>query len=269
MAQLQMYTAKLGSPQTTLAATLAADATSMVLTDASVLPAGPNIAVLGVDENCEIVKYTAIDSATNTVSGLVRGQGGSTARVWEAGSIVARNATSLDHDIFKANIEDLETRKSNTGHTHDDRYYTKSEMDTKLDAKTNLSQVASEFSASKAYAIDDLVIYQGALYRFNATHAAGAWNTAHVTACTIVEVMSHFAKFRVSGAVSSGNMTLTDARIDSDHWRVPNGGIYFEKSSNVVSEVNWSTNISQHTITLSATYSAATNVIVELEWMQN
>ena len=114
MAQLQMYTAKLGSPQTTLAATLAADATSMVLTDASVLPAGPNIAVLGVDENCEIVKYTAIDSATNTVSGLVRGQGGSTARVWEAGSIVARNATSLDHDIFKANIEDLEANKANT-----------------------------------------------------------------------------------------------------------------------------------------------------------
>lgn len=170
---------------------------------------------------------------------------------------------------YLTEIDNIPTAFPPSAHTHDDRYYTKSEMDTKLDAKTNLSQVASEFSASKAYAIDDLVIYQGALYRFNATHAAGAWNTAHVTACTIVEVMSHFAKFRVSGAVSSGNMTLTDARIDSEHWRVPNGGIYFEKSSNVVSEVNWSTNISQHTITLSATYSAATNVIVELEWMQN
>lgn len=137
MAQLPMYPAKLGSPQTTLAATLAADATSMVLTDASVLPAGPNIAVLGIDENCEIISYTAIDSTTNTVSGLVRGLGGSTAKVWDTGSVVARNATSLDHDIFKANIEDLETRKSNTDHVHDDRYYTESEMDTKLDAKQN------------------------------------------------------------------------------------------------------------------------------------
>lgn len=145
MAQLQMYTAKLGSPQTTLAATLAADATSMVLTDASVLPAGPNIAVLGVDENCEIVKYTAIDSATNTVSGLVRGQGGSTARVWEAGSVVARNATSLDHDIFKANIEDLEANKANTADV-----YTQSEIDTALNAKADSSAVYTKSEVDTA-----------------------------------------------------------------------------------------------------------------------
>ena len=140
---------------------------------------------------------------------------------------------------------------------------------TALDGKTNLNQIASEFSTSKAYAIDDLVIYQGALYRFTTTHAAGAWNAAHVTACTIAEVMSHFAKFRITGTVSSGNMTLTDARIDSEHWRVPNGGIYFETPRNVTTEVNWSTNITEHTITLSATYTASTSVIVELEWMQN
>lgn len=109
-----MYPAKLGSPQTLLAADLAADATSMVLNDVSILPIAPNIAVIGSDENCEIVSYSAIDSTTNTVSGLVRGLGGSTARIWSTGSVVARNATSLDHNRFKENIEALNSGKANT-----------------------------------------------------------------------------------------------------------------------------------------------------------
>ena len=104
-----MYPAKLGSPQTILAASLAADATSMVVNDASALPAAPNIAVIGNDENCEIVSYSAISSNTVTLS--ARGLGGSTAKAWPSGSTVARNHTSLDHNTIKANIEALGTGK--------------------------------------------------------------------------------------------------------------------------------------------------------------
>lgn len=109
-----MYLAKLGSPQTILAADLAADGTSMVVNDVSVLPAAPNILVIGSDENCEIVSYSAIDSSTNTVTISARGLGDSTAKAWASGATIARNHTSLDHNTLKGNIEALNTGKQDT-----------------------------------------------------------------------------------------------------------------------------------------------------------
>ena len=44
-----------------------------------------------------------------------------------------------------------------------------------------IPELASNFSASTAYAAGDYVIYSGKLYRFTAAHSAGAWNAAHVT----------------------------------------------------------------------------------------
>lgn len=40
---------------------------------------------------------------------------------------------------------------------------------------------AREFSTSQAYAVGDLVIYGGRLYKFIAQHSAGAWNSAQAT----------------------------------------------------------------------------------------
>ena len=104
-----MYPAKLGSPQTILAADITADATAMVVSDASVLPGAPNIAVIGSDENCEIISYSAIDSSTNTVTLSARGLGDSTAKAWTSGTTVARNHSSLDHNTLMANITSLNT----------------------------------------------------------------------------------------------------------------------------------------------------------------
>ena len=39
-----------------------------------------------------------------------------------------------------------------------------------------MAEVAREFSTSTAYAVGDLCIYNGYLYRFTAAHSAGAWN---------------------------------------------------------------------------------------------
>ena len=109
MAISTMYPAKAGSPKTTLAAELSAVATSMTLSDASVLPTAPNLAVLGNDSDAEVVSYTTITG--NVVSGLIRGLGGTTASVWAIGTDVARNFTSFDHDRFISNIEELESNK--------------------------------------------------------------------------------------------------------------------------------------------------------------
>ena len=154
-----MYPAKAGSPQTMLTAEITNDATSITVEDPTVLPAAPNICVIGEEANAEIIAYTSISG--NTVSGLSRGLGGTTPQAWVAGTAVARNFTSFDHDTFKANIEALEASKaeasnvyskseadvlladkSNTSHTHDGRYYTESEVDNKLSVKANLASPA-------------------------------------------------------------------------------------------------------------------------------
>ena len=41
--------------------------------------------------------------------------------------------------------------------------------------------VAPAFDATKDYAIDDIVSYNGKIYRFSVVHPAGAWNASHVT----------------------------------------------------------------------------------------
>ena len=111
MALSTMYPAKAGSPKTVLAADISAVATQMTVADASVLPAAPNLAVLGSDSSAEIVSYAG--KSGNVLSGLVRGLGGTTASVWPADTLVARNITSFDHDRFITNIEALNTDKAN------------------------------------------------------------------------------------------------------------------------------------------------------------
>ena len=231
-----MYPAKLGSPQTILAANLAADATSMVLNDASILPAAPNIAVIGSDENCEIVSYSSISDNTVTLS--ARGLGDSTAKAWASGSTVARNHTSLDHNTLKGNIEALNTGKAEADHNHDARYYTETEMDTKLAAKQ-----------------DTL-----------------SWDTAPTSGGTNPmksgAIYAH-EPFQVTGTASAGSsVTFTDSRINSEHWKVPKNGIYFGTPANVTSGIRWVTNITSHTITLTATFAGSTTVEIDMVWFQ-
>ena len=162
-----MYAAVNNSPQTALAEGITADATSMTLLDASVLAEGPNICVIGTDDSAEIVSYTAITD--NVVSGLVRGINGTVPKVWETDTIVARNMTAYDHEAFRANIIDLDTRKADTAdlgaladhdtvdyasevtgkpsffppasHTHDERYYTESETADLLAGKSDTDHI--------------------------------------------------------------------------------------------------------------------------------
>lgn len=110
MAQSTMYPSKNNSPQSTLTAQITAAATSMTLADATVLAGAPGIAVIGNSTNAEVVIYSSING--NTVSGLIRGAGGTTASVWPAETVVARNFTALDFDIFVSNILDLYTAKA-------------------------------------------------------------------------------------------------------------------------------------------------------------
>ena len=50
--------------------------------------------------------------------------------------------------------------------------------------------IAGEFSDSKTYAIGNVVVYEGSLYRFDSAHAAGAWDSTETTKTTIDELIS-------------------------------------------------------------------------------
>lgn len=112
MALSTMYPGKNNSPKTTLTADISASATSVTVADASVLPDGPNIAVIGSATDAEVILYTSITN--NTLNGVTRGVGGTTAKVWAEETVVARNFTMYDYETLRGNITDLDTRKANT-----------------------------------------------------------------------------------------------------------------------------------------------------------
>lgn len=62
--------------------------------------------------------------------------------------------------------------------------------------------IAAEFDATTPYTTGDLVVYEGALYKFTADHAAGAWSSADVAATTVDDLIDA-VNARIDGAVSN------------------------------------------------------------------
>ena len=112
MALTTMYEGVNNSPKTSLASNITASDTTISLADASVLPDGPNIAVIGSTASAEVIIYSG--KSSNTLTGCVRGKGGTTASEWSSGTSVARNFTLMDYDAICDNIRDLDTRKANS-----------------------------------------------------------------------------------------------------------------------------------------------------------
>lgn len=69
----------------------------------------------------------------------------------------------------------------------------------------NPKSVAAQFSALVGYTKGQLVYYDNALYRFTADHAAGAWNSGHVTAVT------------VAGELKAAQEEVADLKEDINH----------------------------------------------------
>ena len=146
MAISAMYPAMPGSPKTELAADISASATSMTVTNGNALPEAPNILVVGNDESAEVIGYRT--KSGNTLSDLVRPLGGTTASAWTAGTEVARNFTSFDHDRFKENIEDLEANKANTADLGDLATQNSIDLDTQTTGILKMSKGGTGGSSS-------------------------------------------------------------------------------------------------------------------------
>lgn len=246
MALQTMYPAKNNSPATALTEGITAESTSMKLYDASVLPAAPNICVIGNDDTAEIVIYTGISG--NTVTGLGRGVNGTIAKAWPVDTHVARNITTYDHEAFRANITALDNSKQNnltfdTTPTADSANPVtsggiKTALDTKQDTLT-----------------------------FDQTPTPSSTNP--VESGGVYEAIEDHAPFLITGTASAGSaVTITDTRINSEHWRVPENGITFGTPTNVTTGGTWTTNVENHTITINATFTGATTVTINMVWFQ-
>lgn len=99
---------------------------------------------------------------------------------------------------------------------------------------------------------------------FDTTPTANSTNP--VTSGGIKTYVDSHDDFKITGTVSSSGYTLTDSRINDEHWEVD--WIEFLTPTNVLTGVDWSTDIVNHTVTLSATYSGSTNVVVNMHWVQ-
>lgn len=228
---------------------------------------------LNAKQNTLTFDTTPTAASTNPVtSGGIK-----TALDAKANSADLGDLASQDQVAWSTDISGIPSTFPPSTHNHDDRYYTETEVDTALSAKANNSILGDAFSTSASYAIGDYCIYEGALYRFTSAHSAGAWNASHVTQVVAMNELAALSaqvasrrKFEVSGTASAGSsVTITDSRINDEHWQVPKNGIWFSDSSKVTTQVHWVTNITNHTLTLEATFTGATNVKVDLDWYQD
>lgn len=108
MPQKTMYPAQANSPVTELASGITDITTTIVVLNGAALPEAPNLVTVGIDETAETVMYTT--KTGNTLSGCVRGFGGTTARNWAQAARVGRYFTAYDYETFRGNITDHEAR---------------------------------------------------------------------------------------------------------------------------------------------------------------
>ena len=237
MSLTEMYPAKNNSPSTVLSADISSESTTMTVENAAVLPAAPNIAVIGNSDEAEIIKYTAIDGNTLTI---IRGVNGTTPGTWTAGTAVARNFTAQDHEAFRENIIDLDTRKANT-----DDVYTQTEIDTALAEKAPLANPALTGTPTAPTAS-------------SGTSTTQIATTAYVRGEVSKEIL-YFYQQAVSAANSAQIMRIADSRITANTVVL---ACTFANPDRITSAVSWTS--SAGAIVFTGTCTAATTANVTL-----
>ena len=153
-------------------------------------------------------------------------------------------------------------------------YYPAKDVTARTSIGKILDGLADEFSTSASYSVGDYVVYDGDIYRFVINHEAGSWDSTEVTIVAVGDelvalkaLIDSRADFYLSGSITSGtnSFTVTDSRIDSDHWVVEDA--YFDKRP-THHKITWTTNTTAHTVTLSGDTFGAASVIIKMVYKQ-
>lgn len=102
-----MFSVKENSPSTTVATGISDSSTTIILTDATILPEAPSIFTIGYDTNNPELIYYPTSPTGNTLSNVVRGYNSTTAQAWNSGSNVARVFTGYDYNAIVSNIRNI------------------------------------------------------------------------------------------------------------------------------------------------------------------
>lgn len=141
---------------------------------------------------------TVYGNATASAAGLMSaadkakldGVAAGSNRVTIDAELSADSTNPVQNKVIKSALDG----KSNTGHTHDDRYYTESEINTKLNAKANSSHTHTKTQ------ITDFPTSMPASDVY-------AWaKAASKPSYTIGEVSGNLAASRISGTISAANL---------------------------------------------------------------
>lgn len=108
----EMYPGMDNSPDTKLTATIGPTDTVISVENVGAFPDGPNYAVIGNDNDAELIKYAV--KTTNSLSGCTRGFGALPAKAWQSGEPIARNITNTDLMNLIDNILTLDNDKQDT-----------------------------------------------------------------------------------------------------------------------------------------------------------
>lgn len=141
---------------------------------------------------------TVYGNATASAAGLMSAADKAKLDGVAAGSnhvtVDAELSTTSTNPVQNKVIKSALDGKSNTGHTHDDRYYTESEINTKLNAKANSSHTHTKSQ------ITDFPTSMPASDVY-------AWaKAASKPSYTIGEVSGNLAASRISGTISAANL---------------------------------------------------------------
>lgn len=166
-------------------------------------------------ENSKIAKTGIYQTAEAIVTEAVRQSASDAQQSYIAKTGIYQDADSIVSEAY---------RQATT--TAGETYIAKTNVYQTADAimqeavKTSAVNVAPAFLATKAYAVGDVVSYQGNVYRFKTAHPAGAWNASHVDKTNLnnASSLSYIAKtsqYQTADEIVSKAEAYTDGELTS------------------------------------------------------